>query len=45
LLDLPHNYGMDGRDIHALLVEDSASIRDLRHMSSDSGRGHKLCHV
>jgi hypothetical protein len=42
VLDLPHDHGMDGRDIHALVVEDSPQWGHLRHLPSDSWLGHEL---
>ena len=42
VLDLPHDHGMDGCDIHSLVVEDSPQWGHLRHLPSDSWFGHEL---
>jgi hypothetical protein len=45
MLDLPHDYELDLGDLHALLVEDSASKRHLRQLSSVRRRGHEFCDI
>jgi hypothetical protein len=42
LLNLPHNHGMDGCDIHAFMVEDSPQWGHLRHLPSDPWPGYEL---
>ena len=43
LLDVPHDHELDDRDIHALVVENPASIRNLPDLSPNAGGCLEFC--